>query len=580
TDLVMPGPSTPWADGKLVAAVRAGEVPETVIDTKLRRLLLLAGRVGALEAAPVRERRASAIDAAPLLRHAAAAGMVLVRNDGVLPLEVSTLRRVAVLGPAARHIRVQGGGSAWVSPPYTVSPVDGLTAACGDAVEIVTTDGAVIDERLRAFTGAQAVDPVDGSPGVRVRLRAADGAVFRDEHRDSGKLLWMQHADVADIAEVEAACVFTAPEDGDYHLGFAAAGDAVAHLDGVEFFAGAVIASSDNHLAALLAPREIVQPVPMKAGEQVRLEVRLKPGGMSRQIAMLTLGALPRRRSDDDEIAHAGALAREADVAVVVVGTTEQIESEGFDRESLALPGRQDDLVRAVAAANPRTVVVVNSGAPVELPWLDEVGAVLLTWFPGQEAGNALADVLTGAVEPGGRMPTSWPGAATDEPVLSPVPEGGRLRYAEGVHIGYRGWLRAGLEPALPFGSGLGYATWRFDDLALEPIRTGGLRARVTLTNTGERAGTQLVQLYLSRPVSAVERPHRWLAGFARVHADAGRAAVAEIAVERSRFAHWSVTEHDWAWEPGRFEVHVGASVLDTPLQGCWEIECADQAGR
>jgi beta-glucosidase len=405
-----------------------------------------------------------------------------------------------------------------------------------------------------------------------VRLRDADGTVFRDEHRDSSRLLWMQHADVADIAEVEATCVFAAPDDGDYRLGFAGAGNAVAYLDGEEFFSGPVVASSDNHLAALLAPREIIRPVSLRAGEQVRLSVRLKPGGMSRQIAMLTLGALPRRRTDDDEIGLAASLAAESDVAVVVVGTTEQIESEGFDRDSLALPGRQDDLVRAVSAANPRTIVVVNSGAPVELPWLDEVAAVLLAWFPGQEAGNALTDVLTGAVEPGGRMPTSWPHHGGEGPVLSSIPDEGRLVYAEGLHIGYRGWLRAGVEPALPFGFGLGYTSWRFDDLSLADAKDGGLGARVMLTNTGGRTGTEIVQLYLSRPDSSVERPERWLAGFARVSAGPGERAIAEIEIDRHRFAHWSLDEHDWAWEPGTFDVHVGPSVLATPLGGSWDI--------
>jgi beta-glucosidase len=569
TDLAMPGPTTPWSDHRLLDAVRSGEVPEAAIDRKLRRLLRLAERVGAFAdpvPAPAPDRGTAA-----LLRRAAAAGTVLLRNDGTLPLAPQALRRVALLGPGAEHIRVQGGGSAWVSPPYTVAPLAGLADALGTEVELVHTVGAVVDERLRAFSGAQATDPDDGTPGVRVRLRSADGAVFRDEHRDSGKLLWMQHADAAEIAEIEASCVFTAPDDGTYHLGFAAAGDATAGLDGAEFFSGPVVSTSDNHLAALLAPREVVHEVALKAGDRVRVDVRLRPGGLSRQIAMLTLGALPRRRSDDDELAHAAELAAGADVAVVVVGTTEQIESEGFDRESLALPGRQDDLVRAVAAANPRTVVVVNSGAPVELPWLDEVAAVVLTWFPGQEAGHAIADVLTGAVEPGGRMPTSWPHRGDDEPVLSPVPQDGRLVYAEGVHVGYRGWLSAGIEPALAFGSGLGYTTWRFDALELAPATDGAL-ARVTLTNTGDRAGTQTVQVYLSRPASTVVRPRRWLAGFARVSVDAGERAVAEIVIDRSRFAHWSVIEHDWALEPGTFEVHAGASVLDTPLGGEWEL--------
>ena len=168
-------------------------------------------------------------------------------------------------------------------------------------------------------------------------------------------------------------------------------------------------------------------------------------------------------------------------------------------------------------------------------------------------------------------MPTTWPHHGDDEPVLSPQPVEGQLRYDEGVHVGHRGWLRAGTTPALAFGSGLGYTTWRFDDLAVRAAGDGAL-VHVTLTNTGVRTGTQTVQVYLSRPDSAVTRPRRWLAGFARVSAAAGGRAVAEIAVDRSRFAHWSVLAHDWTIEPGTFTVHVGANVLDTPLAGEWTV--------
>ena len=172
----------------------------------------------------------------------------------------------------------------------------------------------------------------------------------------------------------------------------------------------------------------------------------------------------------------------------MVVGTTEQIESEGFDRESFALPGRQDDLVRAVAAANPRTVVVVNSGAPVELPWLDDVAAVLLAWFPGQEAGHALADVLTGAVEPGGRMPTTWPRRGDDAPVLSPPGGGPTASTTRACTSVIAAGCVPAPTPALAFGSGLGYTTWRFDDLAVRAAGDGAL-VHVTLTNTGVRTG-------------------------------------------------------------------------------------------
>jgi beta-glucosidase len=425
TDLAMPGPKTPWSDGKLAAAVHCGEVDESAVDEKVRRLLRLAARVGALEGAnaPSPVTSPDAADAPGLLRRAAAAGMVLVRNDGILPLDPGLLRRVALIGPNAERVSIQGGGSARVTPAYVVSPLQGLAAALEGRAEIVH------------------------APGV-----LTDGAA-------------------------------------------------------------------------------------------------------------------------DDEILRAAELAAGADVAIVIVGTSDRIESEGSDRATLALPGRQADLVEAVLRRNPRTVVVVNSGAPVEMPWLDEAPATLLAWFPGQEAGHALADVLTGAREPGGRMPTTWPRHTGDRPLPSPVPADGKLRYAEGLHVGYRAWLRHGAEPALPFGSGLGYTTWRFDSLAVLGADDGeDATARVTLTNTGPRRGTQTVQVYLSRPDSAVERPVRWLGGFARVGAEPGETVTVDVSVPRGQFAHWSDADHCWTCEPGTFEVLAGDGAASVPLRGTWEI--------
>ena len=179
----------------------------------------------------------------------------------------------------------------------------------------------------------------------------------------------------------------------------------------------------------------------------------------------------------------------------------EDVESEGFDRTSLDLPGRQDELVRAVAAANPRTVVVVNAGAPVELPWRDEVAAVLLSWFRRQEFGNALADVLLGAVEPGGRLPTTWPAAMPTPRCSTTTPTDGRLDYPEGSHIGHRAYLANGTEPAYWFGHGLGYTTWEYESLEAPDAGDGsGFAVSVRLRNTGARAGKQVVQVYASRP--------------------------------------------------------------------------------
>jgi beta-glucosidase len=260
--------------------------------------------------------------------------------------------------------------------------------------------------------------------------------------------------------------------------------------------------------------------------------------------------------------------AAEADVAVVVVGSTEEVESEGFDRESLALPGRQDELVRRVAQANPRTVVVVNSGAPVLLPWTDEVPAVLLTWFPGQEFGHALADVLLGDAEPGGRLPTTWPASIDGLPSTQPVD--GTLSYDEGIFVGYRSPRRP--EPLYPFGHGLGYTTWEYLDLASDAEGV-----QVVVRNMGARRGREVAQVYASRPVSAVERPPRWLVGFAAAEVDPGDEATMRIALSARSFAHWDVHAGGWGVEPGTFRLTAGPSSAN---QGLITELAVDASGR
>jgi beta-glucosidase len=274
-----------------------------------------------------------------------------------------------------------------------------------------------------------------------------------------------------------------------------------------------------------------------------------------------------RQTSDEEELDRAVALAAEAEVAVVVVGTTEEVESEGFDRDSLALPGRQDELVRRVAAANPRTVAVVNSGAPVLLPWADEVPAVLVAWFPGQEFGNALADVLLGDREPGGRLPTVWPAAEQDH-LPSTRPVDGRLSYQESIHVGNSAYDRAQTQPAFCFGHGLGYTTWEYLDVTAPPQLDPNHHAVVTvrLRNTGTRPGREVVQVYASRPDSAVERPTRWLVGFAGASADPGQEVTVEVTVPARSLAHWDGETHAWTIEQGRYHLAVGPSYSDERL--------------
>jgi beta-glucosidase len=271
--------------------------------------------------------------------------------------------------------------------------------------------------------------------------------------------------------------------------------------------------------------------------------------------------------ADSDEIARAVRLAQAADAAIVVVGTTEEVESEGFDRTSLDLPGRQEELIRRVAEANQRTVVIVNCGSPVLLPWAEAVPAVLLTAFPGQEYGNALADVLLGRSEPGGRLPTTWPDSPDDLPATTP--SGGVLTYSEGLLIGYRQFDQAGREPRYPFGHGLGYTDWEYLDTEVInlPSSPGGAVIRVRLRNAGARTGCETIQVYASRQDSAVERPAKWLVGFAKAETGSGAEVTADIPVPLRSLAHWNTADGTWVVEPGEFQLWVGRSSRDLPLR-------------
>jgi beta-glucosidase len=575
-DLAMPGPASPWSDG-LVDAVKAGEVPEPALDDKVLRLLRLAARVGALDGVahtPTVDSVLTDTEIRAELRAAASAGFVLTRNEGgVLPIDPGATSRIAVLGPNARVARTLGGGSATVLPSYTVSPLEGLRTAVGEDVEILHGDGVRSSERVRAASAAQLTLPDGTGPGVEVRYLDAGGEALLVEHRTSSTLLWMGRVSdglaIGDVAAIELHTRFRPEADGHHQLGGAGVGRFELSVDGDEVLdAEAALAPGSDIVEGFMKPPQVVAELELTVGVEVDVGVRFTPAAFGGDFANADVGmALCHLLADvviDDDVAIAEAveLARTADVAVLVVGTTEEVESEGFDRDSLALPGRQDELVRRVAAVNPRTVVVVNAGAPVLLPWADEVASVLLTWFPGQEFGNALADVLLGAVEPGGRLPTTWPLDEQGHPSVTPVD--GVLPYDEGLAIGYRRTERDGSPVRYAFGHGLGYTSWSYTNLEA-PASTradAAVTVRARVRNVGGLAGREVVQVYASRPDSAVERAPRWLVGSAVIEAAAGEEVEVEVTLGRRALAYWQPGA-GWTVEPGTYQLHVGRSVAD-----------------
>ncbi|MFI5470027.1 beta-glucosidase [Streptomyces cacaoi] len=555
-DVAMPGPRTVYGEA-LAEAVRDGRLDESEVDEAVRRVLRLAARVGALaDVEPAVTRLPAPVDGEALARELARRSFVLVRNeDGALPLKPGT---VALIGAAARDARVLGGGSATVFPARTVSPLEGLTAALpegtlGYAVGAdPTTELAVADKGF----------------ALRAVCRDAAGNVIGTRSAPNGQIQWMG-TDLPEgvthdtVHTVQLTGTFTPRESGPHTFGIKGTGAFALTVAGTTYYDDVQLPADDSD------PFEAFfgAPVPraearLTAGEPVEVSlthVFALPEGVPFKAVAFALAHQEPQRDPDELIAEAVEAARAADTAVVVVATTERVESEGFDRKDLRLPGRQDDLVRAVAAANPNTVVVVNAGSPVELPWREDVAAVLLTWFPGQEGGAALADVLTGAHEPGGRLPTTW-GSLDDAPVTEVTPTDGELAYTEGVFIGYRAWEKAHRTPVHPFGHGLGYTDWTY-----ESVEITGSTVTVRIRNSGARPGREVVQLYLAPTgtTPAPERPARWLAGFAGVEAGPGESAEVTVEIPDRAFEVWDEADHRWSFVKGSYEIQVGRSIAD-----------------
>ena len=348
-----------------------------------------------------------------------------------------------------------------------------------------------------------------------------------------------------------------------------------------------------------LGSEEMTHEVDLEGGRDVELVIEYDTLGAHGLFAFrvgcrwLAPADLPER---------AVAAAAEAEMAIVVVGTSNEWESEGFDRQTLALPADQDDLVRRVAAANHRTVVVVNTGAPVSMPWVDEVDAVLQVWFGGQEMAAAIADVLTGDEEPGGRLPVSLPLRLEDTPAYPTFPgERSEQRYGEGLLVGYRWYESRQIDVTFPFGHGLSYTTFSLGqpllsapDFTPGPDVTSGddLVVTVPVTNTGSRAGTEVVQCYVAPPTGELFRPAKELKAFGKIRLGAGETANVTLVLTGRSFAHWDPGTAEttrlrarmplggmikkaagpdlqarWRIDPGRYTLHIGRSSADIAWQ-------------
>lgn len=548
-DLEMPGPTRVRGE-RLVRAVRDGEVDPAHVDECVTRLLRLFEWCGLFDDVVAGDEvTEDSAETRAVIRRAATAATVLLVNrdvDGAPALPLATGRTVALVGPNSARGRIQGGGSAQVRANRPVGPLDALRSR---GVDVRHAEGCRIDKRLPSLRGSFDVLYTD------VHGATAEASVERLS------IIW-QDAPAEGLdrhhfgAEVHGT--FVPDTSGEWTFGLVAAGPATLRVNGTTVV-DIPTAITGGALFGNASP-ELRGTIELTAGVPATVDIDL---GLWESIMMrgLLVGAEPP--ASHDPVAAAVDAARDADVAVVVVGTNADWETEGEDRTTLELPGRQDELVRRVAEVNANTIVVVNAGSPVSMPWLDDVAAVLMVWFPGEEFGNALADVLFGDAEPGGRLPVTFPRRLADTPAyLSHPGEGGLARYDEHQFIGYRWYDAREIEPLFPFGHGLGYTSWEIvgADLSGDPTTgvTDGITVRVSVTNTGSRRGSTIVQCYVEAPSDGPRRPRRELRGFARVTADPGETTTATIWLPERAFAVWDVASQSWVVPPGVSHVLVG----------------------
>ncbi len=568
-DLEMPGPR--WRGEKLLEAVERGEVAEATIDTSVRRLLLLLDKAGLFEHPQSGEEQAIDLpERRALVHEAAAEGIVLLKNEQqVLPLAREHLTSVAVIGSNAKVAQITGGGSAQVNAHYAVTPFEGIVAKVGDHVRVGYEQGCtnyrllpVLDTSL-VFAGTQG-----NEHGLAVEyFNNGDlgGTPVYQETQSTAELMWFALPEGVDPQQFSARMSgrFTPQETGAHTFSLVSAGLSRLFIDGREVIENWTQQTSGGEYFGF-GSTEVQAVVSLEAGHEYLLTLEFARSETA-LLAAVRLGVLPPVPAD--AIERATRLAGTSDVAIVCVGFGGEWQSEGFDRPDMELPGQQNELVKQVAAANSRTIVVLGTGSPITMPWLEQVAAVMQAWYPGQECGNAIADVLFGDTTPSGKLPQTFPVRLEDTPAYLNFPgENGKVYYGEGLFVGYRYYDKKRIAPLFPFGFGLSYTTFSYSSLRLsaqeiKPDDT--LQVSVDVTNTGLRAGKEVVQLYVRDEQARLQRPEKELKAFAKVALEPGERQTVTLSIDKEALAYFDDRAHTWVAEAGEFEVLVGASSQD-----------------
>jgi beta-glucosidase len=580
-------PGLAVTEGRTAADFTSGRVPAERLDDIVRRTLWSIFDAGLLEHPLPDEGQRPGLASTP--QHVALATKIAIdatvlldNRDGLLPLAAEQVRSVAVIGTARDDAQwvMAGSPCVRVSPDRRVTPLEGITARAGAAVRVEFAQGSFGDTAL-------AVVPTDVLKPAEREGMGLLGEYWNGETSDGEPALTVVDpaVDIPQAPETLTSAVWSArwtgtitpTVDGPHRFTILAAGISRLEID------GALVASGEREFGQLFdGPHLPVSGVAnLTAGHPVSIQLDfwsgtawpvMEPGVGG---ANIQLGWQP----PDTRIHEAARLAADCDVAVVFAS---HALGEGMDRASLALPGDQDQLIDAVAAANPRTVVVLNTGGPVLMPWLDQVEAVVQAWLPGQQFGEAVAAVLFGDADPGGRLPVTFPATSEQGPITGPerFPGlDGNARYDEGSFVGYRWYDQHGQQPLFPFGHGLSYGQYEYRQPRLQHDEaTGEVTVSLRVTNVGGHAGAEVVQLYVAAPAAA-QQPPKQLKAFAKIHLDPGETSEVSLRLDRDDLAVFDEASGAWVIHQGRYEVLVGRSSRDIRGRAGFEVGARTPVG-
>lgn len=562
-DLEMPGGDYMTAP-KLQDALSNSLITQDQIDDSVKRILRTVIRTGLLDAGSVHTPDHSVVNSPAhqkLAYDAACEGIVLLKNDNAtLPLDTSRIKSIAVIGPAAVDMQAGALGSPNVQPFYTISPLDGINKAAGQNINVQYVEGVTLPSPSPDAVPSDVLTAPDGNPGLLGEYfttpdLSGQPAASRVDQKMTFFRGFHPPSTPSPVRSARWTGTLTPPRSGLYTLAVLTDAGARLIVDGKTVIDESAQGGNWMHTAK----------VPLEAGHAYHVVMEILD--IKERLRGRFGWVLPEVDNIDDAVAAAA----KADVAVVVVSTGGQ-EGEGNDRPSMALPGAQDRLIDAVVKANPHTIVVLNAGSPVLMPWLSQVSALVDMGFPGEEGGHALADILFGTVDPSGKLTDTVGARREDYPDFGNFPgKHGKVRYAEGIYVGYRHFDKKAITPVFPFGYGLSYTTFHYANLKLSSPTldtSGTVTASVDITNSGSRAGAEVVQLYVAPPsTSNVDRPVRELKGFSKVNLAPGETKTVNLALSPADFAYYDARGKQWVADTGTYTIEVGASSRDIRQQ-------------